>query len=65
MGYIIIRKEENGKLAFQKNNKEVFLGWYKNKEDALRARLQGEAKYYGLDAPQRHLFKQYGIEVDE
>ena len=39
--------------------------WYKNKEDALRARLQGEAKYYGLDAPQRHLFKQYGIEVNE
>ena len=39
--------------------------WYKSKEDALRARLQGEAKYYGLDAPQRHLFKQYGIEVDE
>ena len=40
-------------------------GYGKNKEDALRARLQGEAKYYGLDAPQRHLFKQYGIEVDE
>ena len=67
-GYIGIyynKKRREWKASVSKNNKEVFLGWYKNKEDALRARLQGEAKYYGLDAPQRHLFKQYGIEVDE
>lgn len=67
-GYIGIyynKKRREWKASVSKNNKEVFLGWYKNKEDALRARLQGEAKYYGLDAPQRHLFKQYGIEVNE
>lgn len=45
--------------------KELFLGWYKNKEDAIVARLKGELKYFGKDfAPQRHLFKQYGIMED-
>lgn len=67
-GYIGVsynKKRKEWKASVSKNNKEVFLGWYKNKEDALIARLKGEAKYYGKDAPQRHLFKQYGIEVDE
>ena len=36
----------------------------KNKNDAIVARLQAEAKYYGDFAPQKHLFEQYGIEVN-
>lgn len=47
-----------------KNHKstERFLGWYKTKEEAIRARLLGELKYYGIEyAPQRHLFEEYGI----
>lgn len=47
-----------------KDTKEIFLGWYINKEDAIKARLKAEAKYYKEFAPQRHLFEQYGIEVD-
>ena len=50
--------------AIRINCKSVWLGEYKNKEDAIKARLQAEARYYGEFAPQRHLFKEYGIEVD-
>ena len=30
-------------------------------EDAIKARLEAEKKYFGEFAPQRHLFEQYGI----
>lgn len=46
------------------DKKQLWLGQYKNKEEAIKARLEAEAKYYGEFAPQRHLFEQYGIEVD-
>ena len=39
------------------------LGRYINKEDAIKARLEAEQKYYGEFAPQRHLFEQYSITV--
>lgn len=41
------------------------LGCFENKEDAIRARLKAEAKYYGEFAPQRHLFEEYGIKLME
>lgn len=66
-GYIGIyyhKQRKEWKASVSKNGKEIFLGWHKSKEKALRARLEGEARYYGIDAPQRHLFKQYGIEVE-
>ena len=37
------------------------LGYFNIKEDAIKTRLEAEAKYYGEFAPQRHLFEQYGI----
>lgn len=40
------------------------LGNFINKEDAIRVRLEAEAKYYGEGAPQRHLFEQYKINVE-
>ena len=46
------------------NKKSIWLGEYADKDDAIKARLLAEAKYFGDFAPQRHLFKQYGIEVD-
>lgn len=46
------------------NYKDIHLGRFLNKEDAIKARLQAELKYFGIEfAPQKHLFKEYGIEV--
>lgn len=42
----------------------MYLGCYEDINDAIRARLLAEAKYYGEFAPQRHLFEQYKINVD-
>lgn len=47
--------------VIRENGKRKHLGSFVNKEDALRARLEAEAKYYGEFAPQRHLFEEYGI----
>lgn len=42
--------------------KQIKLGRFVNKEDAIKTRLRAELKYFGLDfAPQRHLFEEYGI----
>jgi hypothetical protein len=43
--------------------KQIHLGMFENKEDAIKARLEAEAKYFGDFAPQRHLFEQYKINV--
>lgn len=43
------------------NKKDKYLGAYAEKDDAIKARLQAEADYYGEFAPQQHLFEQYGI----
>lgn len=42
-------------------NKRVNLGIFKNKEDAILARLQAEAEYFGEFAPQSYLFEQYNV----
>ena len=34
---------------------------FKNKDDAVRARLTAEVEYFGEFAPQQHLYEQYGI----
>lgn len=39
----------------------IHLGFFVDKEDAIRTRLEAEAKYFGKFAPQQHLFEQYGI----
>lgn len=44
---------------------ELWLGTYINKTDAVRKRLQAEHQYFGEFAPQKHLYKQYGIEVEQ
>jgi hypothetical protein len=41
--------------------KKVSLGCYSNIEDATKARLFAEKKYFGNFAPQQHLFEEYGI----
>ena len=44
------------------DSKTKSLGYYEALIDAIKARLTAENKCFGEFAPQRHLFKQYGIE---
>lgn len=44
-------------------NKNITLGYFNNKDDAIRTRLIAEQKYFGEFAPQQHLYEQYGITV--
>lgn len=58
----------------KKNNKWIayinpgygmkYLGSFVNKKDAIITRLQAEANYFREFAPQRHLFKQYKINIE-
>lgn len=43
------------------NNQRQDLGSYTNKDEAIKVRLLSEQQYWGEDAPQKHLFEQYGI----
>lgn len=43
------------------NKKQIGLGIYEKFEDAVKARLKGERKYFKEFAPQQHLFKEYEI----
>lgn len=45
------------------DKKRKYLGYFNNKEDAVLVRLEAESKYYGEFAPQRHLFEEYGVTV--
>lgn len=42
-------------------NHRKTVGYFNNKEDAIRARLIAEKQYYGEFAPQQHLFEEYEI----
>ena len=44
------------------NKKNIHLGYFNSKTDAIKARLKAEKEYFGEFAPQKHLFEQYGIE---
>lgn len=53
------------KASIMINGKDIHLGVFENKDDAIIARLNAEVKYFGRFAPQTYLFEQYGIEVKE
>lgn len=44
-----------------KDGKRVLYRSYRNFEDAVKARLNAEIKYFGEFAPQQHLYEEYGI----
>lgn len=46
------------------NHKRLWLGYFSNKDDAIKARLQAEAKYFGDYPSQRHLFDIYEVTFD-
>ena len=41
--------------------KFISLGYYDNKEDAIKARLVAEKEIYKDFSPQKHLFEEYGV----
>ena len=45
------------------NGKNIYLGVFVNKEDAIKTRLNAEQKYFGEFAPQQHLYEQYNINI--
>ena len=45
--------------------KSIYIGAFLNKEDAIKARLRAEAKYYGNFAPQQYLFEKYDINMNK
>lgn len=57
-------KRYNKWRAYIKTNKNITLGYFINKKDAIIARLNAELKYFGEFAPQRDLFKHYGIVIE-
>lgn len=59
VSWIEKRKAWKSVLIFE--DKTYYLGSFKNKDDAIKARLLAENQYYGKYAPQKHLFNQYGI----
>ena len=66
-GYIGVSwDKENNKWAarIEINKKPKRLGRFMNKEDAIKARLEAEAKYFKEFAPQQHLFEEYGIDIE-
>lgn len=64
-GVCFANREQNWRAFINYQGKRIELGRRKDKNEAIKLRLEAELKYYGETAPQRHLFKQYGIEVDE
>ena len=62
MGVNFEEKRDKWRSRICVNNKRYDLGFFDSKRDAVVARLQAEVKYYGIFAPQKHLFKEYGIE---
>lgn len=45
--------------------RNIRLGEFIDKEDAIKTRLEAEVKYFGEFAPQKHLFEQYGIKYEK
>jgi len=65
IGVSFVKKTNKWCARITVDYKDMHLGTFNNKEDAIRARLKAEKEYFGEFAPQRHLFKQYKINETE
>lgn len=65
IGVVYRNKTSKWIAQIQKNHKNKHIGCFTNKEDAIKARLEAEKKYFGEFAPQQHLYELYGIVVEE
>ena len=65
-GFIGVRFNERIKkweASIQVDKTSIYVGIFINKDDAIVARLEAEAKYFGEFAPQQHLFEEYGVTI--
>ena len=60
-----LSKQNPWRARIMVNRKEIHLGCFPTFEDAVKARLEAEKKYFGDFAPQKHLYAQYGIKEDK
>ena len=62
IGVSYIKKWDTWRVDVTVDGKRHYYGQFKNKEDAIKRRLEGEIEWFedGFE-PQRHLFEQYGI----
>lgn len=65
IGVTFSKGKNKWKAYINKPNKQVFLGYYSNIEDAIKARLIAEKTMYGEFSPQIHLFEKYGIDTSD
>lgn len=65
-GVVWHKRDKVWQSNLRTDGKLIHLGCFINKEDAIKARLEAELKYFGEEfAPQRHLFEEYGVKVGE
>jgi len=64
-GVTFSKQSNKWRARINVNKRVVFLGDFQDKKDAIKSRLIAENKYYKDFAPQKHLFKEHGIEVEE
>jgi hypothetical protein len=62
MGVYFNKKRDKWVSRINAYRKHINLGEFKDKEDAIKARLKAEKEYFGEFAPQKDLFKEYNIE---
>ena len=64
-GVFYVEKIQKWRATIRLNNRRIHLGYFTNKNDAIKARLNGEVEYFGEFASQKHLYEQYGIDVSK
>lgn len=55
------KQNQKWRAFIQPDRRFISLGLYNDIDNAIRARLETEKKYFGKFAPQKHLYTQYGI----
>lgn len=65
VGVSLDRKTNKWKAYITIDYKQKALGLFADKADAIKARFEAENKYFGEFAPQKHLFEEYGIVIEE
>ncbi len=61
VGVCYDKRRDTWNAYISMDKKQIKLGEFQSKEDAIKVRLQAESDCYGEFAPQRHLFEQYRI----